>query len=186
MGAKLTNAPKHLLVKFNSTEHGRWINLEATSGANPARDVWLRQQFPTITDDSISNGVYLQPLTRKETVAEMTEALADYHFKRQEYDKAIAVARVALEYYPKDVGAMTLNGVAYLRLLHERFLDKYPSPNAIPTSERGYYQYLAQNNAEWFAKAQALGWREPTKEEDDEYLQDVDRARQRKARMNMN
>lgn len=182
----LTNAPKHLLVKFNSTEYGRWINLEATSGANPARDVWIRQQFPTITDDSISNGVYLQPLSKKETVAEMTEALADYHFKRQEYDKAIAVSRVALEYYPKDVGAMTLSGVAYLRLLHQHFLDKYPSPDVIPNNERGYYQYLAQNNEEWFSKAQALGWREPTKEEDDEYLQDVDRARQRKAQMNMN
>jgi hypothetical protein len=148
--------------------------------------VWIRQQFPTITDDSISNGVYLQPLSKKETVAEMTEALADYHFKRQEYDKAIAVSRVALEYYPKDVGAMTLNGVAYLRLLHQHFLDKYPSRDVIPTNERGYYQYLAQNNEEWFAKAQALGWRQPTKEEDDEYLQDVDRARQRKAQMNMN
>jgi hypothetical protein len=114
----------------------------------------------------------------------MTETLAAYHYQRQEYDKAIAVSNLALEYYPMDVGAMTTNGVAYLRLLHEHFLDKYASAEKIPPGERGYYQYLAQNNSEWFARAQALGWREPTREEDQEYLENVDRARQRKASTN--
>jgi regulator of sirC expression with transglutaminase-like and TPR domain len=182
----LSTAPKHLLVKFNSEEYGHWINLEATSGANPARDVWIRQEFPSITDESLASGVYLQPLTKKETVAQMAEIVAEHHYQKGEYDKAIVISNLALDYYPKDVGAMTMNGTAYLRLLRKHFMDKYPSSDQIPVAERGYFQYLAQNNAQWFDKAEALGWRQPSKEEDDEYLQNVDRARQRKASMNMN
>jgi hypothetical protein len=138
-------APKHLLVKFNSEEYGRWINLEATSGANPARDVWIRQQFPSITDE------------------------------------AIVVSSLVLEHYPKDVSAMTLSGAAYLRLLHKHFLDKYAASDQIPIVERGYFHYLAQNNAGWFNKAEALGWRQETEEQEGQYQQKVDRARQRNA-----
>jgi hypothetical protein len=83
-----------------------------------------------------------------------------------------------LEYYPKDVGAMTMNGAAYLRLLRRNFLEKYPSSDQIPVSQRSYLQYLAQNTQQWFSKAEALGWREETKDEADQYQQRIDRARQ--------
>lgn len=168
--------PKHLLVKFKSDEYG-WINLEATSGAKPARDVWLRQQFQ-VTDQALANGVYLQPLTKKETVAEMAGVVAENYLDRKEYEKAITVANVILQYYPKAVDTMILEGVAYGRTGRERFAAAYPSPAMIPDNYKGYYSYLTQNNQAWFAKAESLGWREETSDETQQYLQRVDRARQ--------
>jgi regulator of sirC expression with transglutaminase-like and TPR domain len=173
-----STAPKHFLVKFNVGQAGAWINLEATSGANPARDVWIRQQIP-MTDEALANGVYLQPLTKKETVAAMTSVLAEYYFTRRDYETAIAISELALRYYPKDVAAMTMKGASYFRLLRRDFLEKYKSPSDIPAAQQVLAEELSRGNHLWFAKAEALGWREETKEQDDQYLQRIDRARER-------
>jgi regulator of sirC expression with transglutaminase-like and TPR domain len=172
-----STAPNHLLVKFRN-ESGVWINLEATSGANPARESWMRQQSPSITDEAIANGVYLRPLGKKETVAVMATVLAEHYLHLRQYRRAIATADLILEYYPKDVGMMTLKAVAYGRLARTQFVQKYPSPEQIPASQRGYFNYLSRNYRLWFAKAEALGWREETREEKDEYFRLIKKARQ--------
>lgn len=171
------SAPKHILVKWKN-EAGTWINLEATSGANPARDIWIRQQMP-MTDEAVANGVYLQPLTKPETAALIATTLAEHLFAQGEYDKAITIADLVLEHYPKSVGAMVLKAVSFGRLRRERFIEKYPTPAQIPPPERGYFQYLSANNQRWFAQAEALGWREESNEEQQNYLQKIDQARQR-------
>ncbi len=169
--------PNHLLVKFRN-EIGIWINLEATSGANPAREVWIRQQNPILTDQALENGIYLQPLTKKETVAVMAGFLAEHYFKQEQYQRAIAVADLLLEYYPKDVAMITLKGAAYGRLARKYFIEKYPSPSQISRAQTWYYEHLSRNNQLWFAKAEALGWREETKEVKEAYLQRIRATRQ--------
>lgn len=178
LGIDLTasTAPKHVLVKWRN-EGGTWINLEATSGAAPARDVWIRQQIP-MTDEALANGVYMQPLTRKETAALMVITVAEFYFQREEYEKAIAISDLVLEHYPKHVGTMTLKASACARLMRKHFVEKYPSPNLIPPPERAYFEYLSRNNQQWFAKAEALGWREETKVDEEKYLQHIDQIRQ--------
>ena len=49
-------------------------------------------------------------------------------------------------------------------------IKKYPTPNLIPIPERPYFEFLAINNRYWFEMAEALGWREPTQEDEQEYL----------------
>jgi regulator of sirC expression with transglutaminase-like and TPR domain len=169
-------APKHILVKWKN-EVGTWINLEATSGANPARDVWIRQQMP-MTDEALANGVYLQPLTKTETAALIATTLAEHFFAQGEYDKAIVIADLVLEHYPKSVGTMVLKAASFGRLRREQFIAKYPSPAQIPVSERGYFQHLSLNNQRWFEQAEALGWRAESSEEEQNYLQKIDQARQ--------
>jgi hypothetical protein len=170
-------APKHFLVKYKSEQYG-WINLEATSGANPARDVWIRKQEP-MTDEALANGVYLQPLTRRETAAEMSTIVAESYLLQQKYEQAIAITDVILERYPKDVGTMIMKGVAYGRLSRQRFDSRYSSPSEIPPEQRQYYQYLSANNHEWFSKAESLGWREERPGDDTDYLKRVEQAKQR-------
>ena len=172
-----TVAPKHVLVKWRN-EVGTWINLEATSGANPARDAWIRQQMP-MTDEALANGVYLQPLTRTESAALIATTLAEHYFAHGDYDKAIVVADLVLDRYPKSVGTMVLKASAFGRLNHQQFASKYSSPAQIPAIDRPYFQYLSQNNQQWFAKAEALGWREERAEDEQHYLEAVDKARQR-------
>jgi regulator of sirC expression with transglutaminase-like and TPR domain len=170
-------APTHILVKFRSDEFG-WINLEATSGAKPARDVWIRQQMP-MTEQALADGVYLQPLTKKETIAEMAVVVAENFLQRHEYEQSIAVTDVVLRYYPKAVDTMILKGVAYGRMATARFAGNYPSLDSVPERYRGYFAYLSDNSRAWFAKAEALGWREETRDEKQDYLQKVDQANQR-------
>lgn len=170
-------APTHILVKAKDEVTGTWYNLEATSGANPARDVWIRQQLP-MTDQAIAKGVYLQPLTKKETVALMAETLTEYYVAQHEFEKVITLSDLILEYYPKDVSVMINKSNAYFDLMNKYYVQKYRSPNDIPDRAKGHYLYLSQNNRLWVTKAQALGWREPTKEEDEEYLQRMKQARQ--------
>ena len=175
----LSTAPGHFLAKFKTDDMG-WINLEATSGATPAREVWIRGQFPSLTDQALDNGIYLQPLTKKESVAEVATILAEYNFHQNDYEKAMALADMVLEYYPKDVGMMTLKGSAFGRINHQHFPQNYISPAQLSANEMAYWQYLSQNSRTWFAKAEALGWREQTQAEQATYLQRVDKARQEK------
>jgi len=170
-----STAPKHFLVKFQSEQYG-WINLEATSGGKPSRDVWIRQQEP-MTDEAVTNGVYLQPLTRRETAAEMATVVAERYLAGLAYEAAIAVADAILDTNPKDVGTMTLKAVAYGRLARSRFAA-YASPDQIPAAQQGYFRYLTDRNREWFAKAEALGWREERPENEAQYQQRIEKAKQ--------
>jgi len=127
-------APLHVFVMFTDTD-GKSYNLETTSGANFTRDTWYRQQMP-MTDQAIDNGIYLQPLTKKETIAVMMTVLAEYYFQEEEYKKSIAISDLTLKYYPKYVNSMLRNGSAYYRLLQDYFLKKYPNPNNILKEQR--------------------------------------------------
>lgn len=91
-------APMHVFVKYRN-DTGEWINLEATSGANSARDVWIRQQNP-MTDEAIANGIYMRPLSRRETVAAMALTLTEYYSEQHQFQKTIAVSNLVLEYSP--------------------------------------------------------------------------------------
>jgi len=172
-----TTAPSHILVKVRDRPMGVWYNLEATSGAKPMREVWLRGQMP-MTDEALANGLYLQPLTQKEVVALMATVLSEYALDQQAFDKALAIDNLTLEYYPKNVESMVRNGAACARLIRKYFIERYPTPSQIPTTYQGYYAYLGEQNRLWYANAEALGWREPTKEEDEQYLQKIDQVRQ--------
>ena len=75
---------------------------------------------------------------------------------------------------------MILKAVSYGRLARKKFVEKYPSPDQIPASQRRDYEYLAAYNRMWFANAEALGWREPAKADEEKYLQGINRARLQK------
>ncbi|MCP4490946.1 MAG: hypothetical protein GY820_27070 [Gammaproteobacteria bacterium] len=166
-------APLHVLVKFTDSE-GKTHNLETTSGANFARDAWYHEQMP-MTDQAIENGIYLQPLSRKETVAVMITVLAEYYMQEKEYKKAWAISDLSLKYYPKYVNAMLRNGSAFYRMAQEYFISKYPNPNDIPQNQKETFNFLSKGNRYWFAKAEKLGWREPSRDYEEKYLKTIKR-----------
>jgi regulator of sirC expression with transglutaminase-like and TPR domain len=170
-----STAPTHLLVKYTDSESGQIYNLETTSGANFARDVWL-QQVRKITDEALKNKIYLQKLSKRETVAIMATTLAEDYFDKQEFEKSMMISDVVLKYNKNDVDSMVRKGAVFYKLLAKNYPSKYPSPNLIPTTERPYYVFLDTNNRYWFEKAESLGWREPTKEDEQNYLKTVKQA----------
>jgi len=167
-----STAPLHFFVKFTEDETGKTYNLETTSGANFTREIWYRQQMP-MTEQAIQSGIYMQTLTKKETVAVMVSVLGEHFFKLGEYDKAIGIFEIVLSHYPKSVYAMLKSGGSYYRMLKKRFIEKYPDPNQIPVNQRKLFQHLGAGNRYYFSMAEKLGWREPPKDFDEQYLQKV-------------
>jgi regulator of sirC expression with transglutaminase-like and TPR domain len=174
LGARLgldisaSTAPAHVLVKYTDPASGTTYNLEATSGALPSRDEWYRQKMP-MTDKAIANGLYLQKLTKKETAVVMAGVLAEHYSQTRQFEKALAIADILLEYYPRFVEVMPLKGHCYYQLLSSHFLQQYKAPNQIPINELDDYQYLTYNNKFWFDKAETLGWKQPTQAHEEQY-----------------
>lgn len=161
LGARvaLCAAPLHVFVR-HFAEDGGAVNLEATSGALPARDVWYRENLP-ITDAALANGLYLRTLSRREGVALMAVTVMEHLMGLERYEEALAVGAAIREAAPRDVETLVRCGTAYGRLLEREFISVYPSPDQIPPGSRARYAHLAQMNAQAFAEAEALGWREP-------------------------
>ncbi len=170
-----STAPGHVFVKYRD-DMGTLYNLEATSGAGFTRDLWILQQRPMSTQ-ALSNGIYMQPLSKKETVVVMTGTLLEFYGQLGQEKHRIALADLVLKYYPKDVSTMIHASSAYYRLRQQEFVCKYPTPNDIPLQKRPYFLQLDQNIGLWRDRAQVLGWREPDKEAEAHYLQSVNRAK---------
>lgn len=103
----------------------------------------------------------------------MATVLAESYFETQEYEKAMMISDVVLKYNKNNVDSMLRKSALFYRLLAKNYLRKYPSPNLIPAPERPYFEFLSMNNHYWFEKAESLGWREPTQEDELNYLNTV-------------
>ena len=170
----LATAPEHVLVKFLN-ERGQWINIEATS-FGVKRDASYQQEMD-ISAKALANGIYLRPLSPRESVVAMMSTLMEFYGQQNNQERRIAVADLALEAAPKDINAMLNKGNAYYRLLRQRYLVKYASSDQIPPSQRPDFAMLAANNERWFDKAEELGWRQPTPAQDATYLENVKRTK---------
>ncbi len=150
------SAPIHVLIKFRDDEGKLW-NLGATSGGFPARDQHYRDLLP-ISDRAMETGIYLQPLTKAETVAVMAEVVMEDQIGKGRYMDGMAVADIALDHYPLFVKAMVRRGSAAFLILKQDFEAKYPSLDAVPEAERPRLDYLLRVNQTMFDKAEGLGW----------------------------
>jgi regulator of sirC expression with transglutaminase-like and TPR domain len=154
----VSTAPLHIFVKYTEKGTGKSFNIETTSGAHVARDAWYREKMP-MSDAAIANGVYLAPLTKEETVALMADTLVEHYLVTKQYQSAMAIAEVMLAAYPRFAHAMVSRGTAAAYLLEETFYQRYPTPDAIPSTQRSEYLQLVEINRSSFDQAEALGWR---------------------------
>jgi regulator of sirC expression with transglutaminase-like and TPR domain len=155
----LSTAPLHIFLRY-ADESGREINLEATSGALPARTIWYRQNLP-MTDRAIESGLYMRTLSRREAIAHMASTVVDFLMAEGRYQEAIAVAEVVLQHYPRDSYTMVKLGTAYAELMRIEFFERFPTPALIPPALRQRYMMLARRNQIAFQAAEALGWEPP-------------------------
>lgn len=147
-------APDHVLVRVRLG--GRSINLEATSGAHPARDAWYRQNFP-ITDRSIETGIYLRSLSKREGIAVLACIIVEHLHKLGRFDDVIDVCNLILASHPTDVQTMVCLGSAFGRLLTQ-FQQRYPTPGSAPPAMHFRAIVWMQQNMNLLAQAEVLGW----------------------------
>jgi regulator of sirC expression with transglutaminase-like and TPR domain len=175
-------APLHVLVKYTDANSGIIYNLEATDKAQIADNSYYIKHTP-MTQQAINNGVYLAPLSKKETVAVMATILNEYYEQTAQYEKSMALADLVLTYHPNDVYAMIKKGNAYYEL-QQKELHAYSSQNEIPPIHMQYINQLGYLNQQMFAQAEALGWQEEVPEEKGRYLESVNQRVKQQSQTN--
>lgn len=113
-----------------------------------------------MTDQAVANGIYLRPLTKRESVAIMAEVVFENEMAQKHYREVVDLTDVVLKSFPNYVGAMLTQGSAYACLIKLEFEQKYPRPIDIPPKLIPLYETYAQKNQLLFDRAEALGWRE--------------------------
>lgn len=177
LDAAFAESPGHFFVKYRD-ETGRIYNLETTSGGNQRRDESYQRDAP-MTPQALRNGIYMRPLSTKESVVTvLIDPLMDHYKQQGDAERVIALSDLALEYYPKNTNAMLNKGYAYYMMLRRDFLQKYPTRKDIPMADRPRFEELSRNNRAWFEKAEELGWRQPDAEAEARYMQMVKKIKQ--------
>ena len=156
-------APEHVFVKYRD-ETGAWLNLETTSGAGITSDGWIQKNMP-MTPQALANGLYMRPLSKRETVGVMLGTLMEWYREQGDSAALLTVAQLLLARDPKDAIAMLSIGGAYALMYRDEFVSKYARPRDVPPLLLARYRELEANMHFWRAKAEDLGWREPDEAE---------------------
>lgn len=154
----LSQAPDHFLLQYRH-KSGRIFNLEATSGALPARTEYYRENF-LMSERSIESGLYLKWLPKREAIAALAAEVTVHLREQRRFAELIKLAELILQHAPTDIHAMLSLGSACGHLLKSEFEDKYPTPILIPAHLRSRHMMLAERNHSLFHAAEALGWQE--------------------------
>ena len=157
----LSSAPEHLFVRYRD-ETGKYSSAEATHDAGPKADASYIRDLE-ITPLSIKNGLYLQPLTQRENAAQIIGTLTEYYSQARNFEKLQSTVDLLIRYDPRRPQFVTHKGRAYYLEAKARFIDKYPDISTLSEAQKKEYDRLTLANRSWFEKAEALGWREPSK-----------------------
>jgi len=178
LGVALATAPHHVLVKFTDDTGQTWLNVEATAGGFKADSSYVRETG--ISESAILGGTYLRPLTPREGVGVIAGSLMEHYAKNRRADELMVVADMVLSVNPRDPVATVWKANAYYLQLQERYVRRYPSPGDIPEGQLADYHRLSRENFAWFAKAEALGWRPETSDQEATYLEKIIEQTERK------
>lgn len=117
LGSKawLSLSPNHSYIKFKDTED-QWYNLELTNGNLVSESWMLASGYVTI--ETIQNGIYMDTLSVKETVAMKLVDLALSFGSKYGYDEfVIKATNKALEHHPENISGILTKTNYYTKLV---------------------------------------------------------------------
>lgn len=174
----LATAPSHVLAKFADDTQQAWVNVEATAGGFKFDSSYEHETG--ITPTAIENGIYLRPLTPRESVGVIASTLMEHYAAQRDSDALMAVANMALDANPKDPVAMVWKANAYYLQVQDRYVRRHPKASDIPLEQQADYLRLSGENLAWFTKAEQLGWVVKKPEQEANYLQSIQREKARR------
>ncbi|WP_194793008.1 transglutaminase family protein [Caenimonas koreensis] len=142
----ITTAPAHLYVKFRG-DNGNWYGVETTSGGGWADDDWQRKQFPRLTEKAIANGIYLQPLTKRETAVVIADSLLEYYEHQHSVEANQARVKLALLQLDHYLGNSTALGSSLTDYLQRQSALRDTAIVIVPTTpdqEKRILDYFRQ------------------------------------------
>jgi hypothetical protein len=169
--ATVATAPLHVFVKFRDPQTDKWLNVETTDIGQILDDSFYHEKSP-MTETAINNGVYLQPLSKKESVAVMAVVLSEHYEQQKQWQNSIKVSKLILKYYPKYAYVMLKLGNAYRGLLQQQ-TKLITAKKAITSIEKNYLDNLYSQNKLWFTKAEELGWQPVSQQTNTKYMQSI-------------
>ncbi|HEV2540099.1 MAG TPA: transglutaminase family protein [Frateuria sp.] len=96
----LATAPLHVFVKFHKDD-GTWLDVETTSGGTLSDDRYVAQYH--IQPRALLTGIYLRPLSRKESVGVMIGTLEEFYAHRRPPEYQLGLTALALANNARDV-----------------------------------------------------------------------------------
>lgn len=154
LDAYVASAPNHVYIK-HVDEKGKWVNVELTNPGFPSDGHIISSTG--ITVDAIKNGVYMQPLSLKKSVALCLYDLAMSYWNQYGYDDFfISCCNTVLQYYPEAVFAlMAKSNALQAQYMHLRYNEK--------SKDVEYLNKIADQINEAHARMDALGYAEMPK-----------------------
>ncbi len=155
----LSTAPEHIFVKFKNNTGGI-VNIEATSGGYPSRDLWYQQTMP-MTKQALENGVYLKSLSDTQSIAIMAHSVLEYYNKNKMFNDMIELSQFLISQNESDATANVYLGQAYGGIIQKEFKETKPNQYSVSPEKQGHFQFLAEQSDKAFFQAESLGWRPP-------------------------
>ncbi len=163
---KLVRAPMHMYLEYID-EDGNKLNFEATSGKVLSNETYIKNF--EISQRSIDLGVYMRPLDIKETAIEIILPILKLA-RTDQFNQFLALTDKMISINPRNAEAFISKGnLFYLQL--NSSLEFYKTNHIkIGFSEKQHLDFLYQQNLKWFQTAESMGWKEPSQENTENYL----------------
>jgi hypothetical protein len=154
----LAFAPNHIYIKIYSQKTG-WYNTELTSATFPI-DAWIMASG-YVTLDAIQNGLYMDTLGNKQSVANCLVDLAQGYqrkYSKENPEFVIKCCNTALKYHPANVNAMLTKSEAqkfYIQLQMKKHNIKKPQDIFSDNEIKAMYAEMEKT----YVKLYELGYR---------------------------
>lgn len=172
----LTFSPNHSFVRFKS-ERGGWYNAELTSGSIISDAAILESGY--VKSEAIRNGIYMDTISRRETVASLINTLANGYVHKYGYDSFVKqCADEVLKYYPKQLNALMLKANWQTNTTMYIIRQKgNPAPEKLKEDARAKVEFERMHQV--YARIDALGYELMPEEHYQEWLKSLEAAKRK-------
>jgi hypothetical protein len=178
MGTKayLSRSPMHSFIKFQDDKRN-WHNIELTCGGIFSDYRYMSYEF--IKAEAVRHKIYMQPLTEKETIAQLMTDLASVYIRKHGYDGFVKqCVETALKYYPNCVSAYIINSNYHTeRAMYVIEREGYPSKEDLPKHPQAYKMYLQMHKS--YDDLFALGYEDVPETVYQNWLKEMEKEKQK-------
>jgi hypothetical protein len=164
--AWMSYSPQHSYIKVQG-DKDIWYSYETTNG-NYSTDSWV-QSSGLIKSEALKSGIYMDTLSRKETIAATLADLAKGYAIKFGFDKFVLdCVNKALEYHPNNAYALQIKADYYTLLFRHVWqqlnkptkeqIQLYPKANEILMKMYAIYDHLDKVGFETMSEEAYKSW----------------------------